>query len=204
MLLVGLTGGIGAGKSTVARMLEARGAVVIDADELARRAIEPDTLEFGRLMEEFGERVLAPGGEVDRDALAAVVFADPEARRRLEAIVHPGVARLFQESVEPYRSSGRIVVYSVPLLVESGLQDAFDMVVVVEAPESARIDRVMADRGMSEDAARSRMGAQASEDERRRVADVVIRNDGSPADLDRKVDRLWADLSARAAIIGRR
>ena len=197
MLLVGLTGGLGSGKSTVARLLERRGAVVVDADELARRAVEPGTPGYRRVVQEFGPEVLTAEGRIDRDRLAGVVFADPGARRRLEAIVHPEVARLFAEAVAPFRESDRVVVYVVPLLVETGLQEAFDEVVVVSAPEEVRLARVMTERGMSEADARARMRAQVPEEDRLRAAGHVVPNDGTLEDLERRVDRLWAALVSR-------
>jgi dephospho-CoA kinase len=198
LLLVGLTGGIGSGKSTVARMLEERGAVVFDADEFARRAVDPGTPGYFQVVEAFGPEVLGEEGGVDREALAAHVFRDPQARRRLEAIIHPEVARLFQESIAPYRDTDRVVVYSVPLLVEAGLRSAFDIVVVVAAGEEGRVARLAADRGMSEASVRARIGAQASDEERLAVADHVIQNDGTIGELERRVDGLWALLSERA------
>jgi dephospho-CoA kinase len=198
MLLVGLTGGIGSGKTTVARMLEERGAVVIDADDLARRAVDPGTPGFVRLIDEFGQRMVDGHGGLNRSALADVVFTDPDARRRLEEIVHPEVARMFAEETAPYRDTNRVVVYSVPLLVEAGLRDAFDLVIVVEAPEEARIARLQADRGMSASAVRERMSAQAGDAERRRAANIVVRNDRSLEDLRGEVDALWPELRRRA------
>src|SRR5712691_407659 len=198
MLLVGLTGGIGSGKSTVAAMLAERWAVVVDADDLARKAVETGTPGFDRVVETFGQAVLRPDGSLDREALARVVFRDPEARRKLESIVHPEVARLFLEARQRYEGTDRIVVYAVPLLVENELQGMFDVVVVVAANEATRVARLEA-RGMAADAARDRMAAQLPDAERERVADVVIRNDGSLEDLRRRVDELWADLERRAA-----
>lgn len=198
MLLVGLTGGIGAGKSTVAQLLEVRGAVVFDADTFARRALDPGTPGFRQAVDAFGSVILTPEGEVDREGLAARVFGDPDARRRLEAIVHPKVARQLHEAVAPYRETDAVVVYSVPLLVEAGLQSAFDVLVTVSAPEGVRVSRVARDRGMSADAVRSRIQAQVSDQERERVADFVIRNDGTVEELRRDVDRLWDELQDRA------
>jgi dephospho-CoA kinase len=194
MLLVGLTGGIGSGKTTVAGMLQELGAVIIDADELARRAVDPGTPGFVKVLDEFGESVQGGDGAVDRSALAEVVFNDPSARRRLEEIVHPEVARLFAERIAPYRDTHRVVVYSVPLLVEAGLRDAFDLVIAVEAPEEARVARLQAGRGLSAPAARERMAAQAGDDERRRAANIVVMNDGSLEDLRREVESLWPEL----------
>lgn len=198
MLLVGLTGGIGSGKTTVAAILHELGAVVLDADEFARRAIEPRTPGHERVVREFGPDVVGDDGTIDRGRLAAKVFSDPYARRRLEAIVHPEVARLLAESVEPYRSTDRVVVYSVPLLVENHLESAFDRVVVVEAPEDVRVARLVGDRGMSEDDARARIAAQASDEDRRAVADDVIENAGDARELRERVLRMWSEL-VRAA-----
>jgi dephospho-CoA kinase len=199
MLLVGLTGGIGAGKSTVAAMLEARGAVVFDADRFARDAIDPGTPGYLQVVEAFGPGILTEEGDVDRQALGAMVFDDPEARRRLEAIVHPEVARRLAEALDPYRQTDRIVVYSVPLLVEAGLATAFDVVVVVEAAEDVRVARLVSDRAMTEAAARARIRAQASEDERKGAADLTVENDGTLEELEGNVARLWKALQARAA-----
>ena len=200
MLLVGLTGGIGSGKSTAARMLQERGAVVFDADVLAREAVAPGTEGHRAVVERFGADVLAPGGELDREALASVVFADPAARRDLEAIVHPEVRRLFAEGAEAYRDTDRIVVLSAPLLVETGMHSAFDVLVVVAAPPEAQIERLMRDRGMSEDAIRARIDAQAPLEDKAAVADILLDNEGSPDDLEHQIDRIWDDLAARAAV----
>lgn len=198
MLLVGLTGGIGAGKSAVSAMLAERGAVVLDADDLARLAVEPGSHGYAEVLRAFGPRAVTLDGGLDREWLASTVFADPEARRRLEAIVHPEVARLLAERVEAHRGTGAVVVYAVPLLVENRLEAMFDVVVVVWAPVKERVRRLAA-RGLEPEAARRRMAAQASDAERERVADVVIRNDGRLRDLERRVDRLWKDLRSRAS-----
>ncbi|MGZ8610890.1 MAG: dephospho-CoA kinase [Actinomycetota bacterium] len=198
MLLVGLTGGIGSGKSTVARMLEERGAVVFDADVLAREAVEPGTPGHDAVVNRFGANVLAPGGELDRDALASIVFADPAARRDLEAIVHPEVRRLLAEGCEVHRDSDRVVVFSAPLLVETGMHTAFEMLVVVSAPVDTQVERLLRDRGMSEEQVRARIAAQAPLEEKAAVADVIVDNDGTVEDLSGQVDRLWAELRGRA------
>jgi dephospho-CoA kinase len=204
MLLVGLTGGIGAGKSTVAEMLRRRGALVIDADDLARRAVEPGTPGHDRVREAFGDDILTSNGEIDRERLAQVVFAEPEARRRLESIVHPEVARLFVEAVDPYRHTDRIVVYVVPLLVERSLGDTFDVIVVVSTEPETRVARLTARRSMGEKDVRDRMSAQLSDRARERAAHVVIRNEGSLEELDQTVGELWNDLEQRAKSADRR
>jgi dephospho-CoA kinase len=202
MLLVGLTGGIGSGKSAVARMLEKRGAVVFDADVLAREVVEPGTPGHTAVLERFGANVLAPGGELDREALGSIVFADPAARRDLEAIVHPEVRRRFAEGTEVYRDTERVVIFSAPLLVETGMHSAFEVLVVVSASNATQIDRLMRDRGMSEEAVRSRIAAQATPEARAEVADVLVDNEGTLEELEQQVDRLWSDLSARASAGG--
>jgi len=202
MLLVGLTGGIGSGKTTVARMLEARGAVVFDADLLARDAIAAGTPGRERVLERFGPNVLAPGGDIDRDAIAAVVFADPAARRDLEAIVHPEVRRLFAEGAEAYEDSDAVVVFSAPLLVETGMHTAFEVLVVVSAPTETQVDRLLRGRGMSESAIRQRIDAQVPLEEKAAVADVLIDNEGTLEELEGQIDRVWAELRSRAAAAG--
>ena len=197
MLLVGLTGGIGSGKSTVARLLEKRGAVVFDADLLAREAVEPGTPGHASVIERFGADVLAPGGELDREALASVVFADPSARRDLEEIVHPEVRRLFAEGSEAYRDTDRVVVFSAPLLVETGMHTAFEILVVVSATVATQIERLMRQRGMSESSIRARIVAQAPLEDKAAVADFLVDNEGMLDELESQVDRLWSDLSAR-------
>ena len=199
MLLVGLTGGIGSGKSTLARMLEGRGAVVFDADVLAREVVEPGTPGHAAVTQRFGANVLGPGGELDREALASIVFADPAARRDLEAIVHPEVRRRFAEGTEAYRDTDRVVVFSAPLLVETGMHSAFEVLVVVSASAATQIDRLMRERGMSEEAVRSRIAVQSSPEARAEVADVLVDNEGTVEELEQQVERLWSDLSARAS-----
>ncbi|HET7929646.1 MAG TPA: dephospho-CoA kinase [Actinomycetota bacterium] len=197
MLLVGLTGGIGSGKSTVARLLEKRGAVVFDADLLAREAVEPGTPGHAAVIERFGADVLAPGGELDREALASIVFADPSARRDLEEIVHPEVRRLFAEGSEAYRDTDRVVVFSAPLLVETGMHTAFEILVVVSATVPTQIERLMRQRGMSEASIRARIEAQAPLEDKAAVADFLVDNEGTLDELESQVERLWNDLSAR-------
>ncbi len=197
MLLVGLTGGIGSGKSTVARLLEKRGAVVFDADLLAREAVEPGTPGHAAVIDRFGADVLAPGGELDREALASIVFADPAARRDLEQIVHPEVRRLFAEGTGAYRDTDRVVVFSAPLLVETGMHTAFEILVVVSATVATQIERLMRQRGMSEASIRARIEAQAPLEDKAAVADFLVDNEGTLDELESQVERLWTDLSAR-------
>jgi dephospho-CoA kinase len=199
VLLVGLTGGIGSGKSTVARLLEKHGAAVFDADALARAAVEPGTPGHDAVVERFGANVLAHGGELDREALASIVFADPAARRDLEAIVHPEVRRLFAEGCEAYQDTDSVVVFSAPLLVETGMHSAFEVLIVVSAPVEIQVERLLRDRAMSEEQVRARIAAQAPLEEKAAVADVIVDNDGTMEDLEGQVDRLWAGLRDRAA-----
>ena len=192
---VGLTGGVGSGKSTVSRLLAERGAVIIDADAIAREVVETGTPGFDAVVQRFGDGVLRPDGALDRPALAAIVFADEQARADLNAIVHPLVDRRTVELMAA-APEGAIVVYDVPLLVESGLAAGFDVVVVVEAAVQTRLARLAA-RGLPESDARARMAAQASDAERRAVADEVIGNDGSREALRAEVDALWRRLQER-------
>jgi len=198
MLLVGLTGGIGTGKSTVARMLEKRGAVVFDADVLARQAVAPGTSGFDQVLERFGPNVLAPGGGLDREALASIVFSDPAARRDLEGIVHPEVRRMFAEGCEEYRDSDRVVVFSAPLLVETGMHTAFDLLIVVSAAVATQIRRLMRDRGMAERDVQARIAAQLPLAAKAEVADILVDNEGTLEDLERRVERVWRNLDAQA------
>jgi dephospho-CoA kinase len=197
VLLVGLTGGIGSGKSTVAAMLADRGAVVVDADDLAREAVAPGTEGERAVLARFP--TAARGGAIDRAALASIVFGDDVARRDLEAIVHPEVRRRFGEICVPLEGSDAIVVFVAPLLVETGASVGFEVVVVVAADEAIRRERLARSRGMSDGEARARIAAQASDAERAAAADVVLPNDGSVEDLAARVDRLWDDLRRRLA-----
>jgi dephospho-CoA kinase len=200
VLLVGLTGGIGSGKSTVARLLEQRGAVVIDADRLAREAVAPGTPGLREVVRVFGDGVIGPDGALDRAALAADVFVDPILKAKLEAITHPEVGRLLAERVEEHRATDRIVVYDTPLLAEIGLGPAFEIVVVVTADPGRRVERMVSARGMAEADVRARMATQATDEQRAEVADILIDNDGTMDDLEGQVDRVWRELLARARI----
>lgn len=199
MLKVGLTGNIAAGKSTVADVWRAMGATVIDADELARRAVEPGTPAHAAIAREWGPWVLEDGGALDRAALRQIVFADPEARARLEGIVHPAVAALRDEHFRDAEARGdRLVVADIPLLFEVGLADEFDVVVLVDAPEEVRLARIVADRGLSEDGARQMIAAQMRAELKRARADVVIENGGTLGDLQDAARDVWRQLVRRA------
>jgi len=197
VLLVGLTGGIGSGKSTVARMLAARGAVVIDADVLARQAVEPGTSGLDAVVARFGDGVLGPDGSLDRHALASIVFADDVARDDLEAIVHPAVRRAIAEAVAAHAHTDDVVVVDSPLLIETGAHEGFPVVVVVAASADARVARLV-ERSMAEADVRARMAAQMPLEEKMAVADEVVDNDGTEIDLEERVARLWSELRARA------
>lgn len=205
MLRVGLTGGIGSGKSAVAQRLAALGAVVLDGDTAARAVVEPGTPGLARITETFGSGVLRDDGTLDRAKLAAIVFADEAARLRLNAITHPLILRhiLAQEEAAAQKEAAQgggqdmIVVHDVPLLAEGQRAADFDVVIVVDVPAELQVAR-LAGRGLPEDQARARMAAQATREQRLAIADIVIDNSGTLADLDRRVAEAWADLTARA------
>ncbi|MFF4649098.1 dephospho-CoA kinase [Streptomyces sp. NPDC001380] len=198
MLRVGLTGGIGAGKSEVSRLLASWGAVLVDADLIAREVVEPGTPGLAAVAAEFGEGVLRPDGALDRRALGALVFSDPGRLAALNAIVHPLVRERSAE-LEAGAGPGDVVVQDIPLLVENGLGTLFDVVVVVDAPDDVRLDRLVRLRGMDEDEARARMAAQAGREERLAAADLVVDNGGPLADLEPRVREVWERLRERAA-----
>jgi len=192
MLRIGLTGGIGSGKSTAAARFAELGALVIDADALAREVVAAGTPGLDRIIARFGDEVLRPDGSLDRPKLGRLVFGDPAALADLNAIVHPLVA---ERSAELMAAAGpdAVVVYDVPLLVENDLAAGFDAVVVVEAPLQLRLAR-LASRGLAEDEARARIGRQASDEQRRAVATVLLDNSGSRAELGRQVEAAWRRL----------
>jgi dephospho-CoA kinase len=194
---VGLTGGIGSGKSEVARLLAAHGAVVVDADALAREAVAPGSEGLAAVVREFGEGVLAEDGSLDRPRLGRVVFADPDRLRALNAIVHPYVARRSAE-IMAAAPEDAVVVYDVPLLVENDLQDRYDLVVVVDVAPETQLRRLVENRGMPEEDARARIAAQASREDRLAAADHVVLNDSSRERLTEAVERLWDELLAEA------
>jgi dephospho-CoA kinase len=196
VLMVGLTGGIGSGKSTVAAMLVARGAVVVDADLIARQVVEPGTPALEKLVERFGADILAADGTLDRPALAAKAFVDDESKHALEAITHPAIAEEFLRQVASAPPDG-VVVHDVPLLVESKRVFDYACVIVVEAPLDTRLDRLEV-RGMPRDDAQRRIALQATDEERRKVATWVVDNTGDLAALRKQIDAIWAELVERA------
>jgi dephospho-CoA kinase len=195
--MVGLTGGIGSGKSTVASILAKRGAVVIDADAIARMVVEPGMPALDALAEAFGAEILKPDGSLDRAALAERAFVTDESRKQLEAITHPAIATEFFAQIAAAPADG-IVVHDVPLLVESTRGLEYGAVIVVEAPSALRLDRLEA-RGVPVADAERRMALQASDEERRAVATWVLDNSGDRAHLERQIDAIWPELERRAA-----
>lgn len=198
MLRLGLTGGIGAGKSEVSRLLASYGAVLIDSDRIAREVVEPGTPGLTAVAAEFGPEVLTADGALDRSKLGGIVFGDPERLRALNAIVHP-LVRARSAELEAAAGPDSIVVHDVPLLVENGMAALYDLVVVVDASPGTQLDRLVRQRGMAESEARRRMAAQATREERRAVADVVIDNDGPLEQLEPQVRTVWQELRERAA-----
>jgi dephospho-CoA kinase len=195
---VGLTGGIGSGKSTVSARLAEHGAVVIDADLLAREVVAAGTPGLAEIVTVFGSDVIGADGELDRAQLGRQVFGDDAARARLEKIIHPRV-RARAAEIEAAAGDDAIVVHDIPLLVETGQAGSFDVVVVVDALPDVQVQRLVEHRAMSEEEARSRITAQAGREQRLAAADHVLSNDGSLAQLQAAVDQVWTDLSARAA-----
>ncbi|MER7985808.1 dephospho-CoA kinase [Streptomyces noursei] len=193
MVKVGLTGGIGAGKSAVSRLLASYGAVIVDADKIAREVVEPGTPGLAAVVAEFGDDVLAPDGTLDRPKLGALVFSDPEKLKALNAIVHPLVGARSAE-LEASAGPDAVVVHDVPLLTENGLAPLYDLVVVVDATPETQLDRLVRLRGMTPDEAAQRMAAQASRKERLAVADLVIDNDGPLEALEPQVREVWERL----------
>jgi dephospho-CoA kinase len=199
VLRVGLTGGIGAGKSEVSRRLEAQGAILIDADAIAREVVAPGTAGLAAVADVFGGDVLRPDGSLNREYLGEIVFADSEKLKALNGIVHPLVGQRMTD-LEHAAPSDAIIVHDVPLLAENDLAAGYDLVVVVDTPEHIQLDRLTRQRRMSAEQARARMAAQASRDKRLAIADLVVDNSGSLAELDRQVGDLWAELRRRARL----
>ncbi|CBT76146.1 MULTISPECIES: dephospho-CoA kinase [Glutamicibacter] len=194
MLHVGLTGAVASGKSAVAAKLAALGAVVIDADKLARQVVEPGTPGLGAIKDTFGEDVLLPDGSLNRPALAAIVFSDEAQRAKLNAIVHP-LVRAQAQKLRDAAPKQALVVEDIPLLVESGQAEKFDAVVVVQAPLEERMRRMVYDRGWTEADAKARIAAQATDEQRAAVADYLLDNSGSLAELEAQVESLYQQLA---------
>ncbi|WP_234541151.1 dephospho-CoA kinase [Streptomyces shenzhenensis] len=204
MLKVGLTGGIGAGKSEVSRLLVGHGAVLIDADRIAREVVAPGTPGLAAVAEAFGPEVLAADGSLDRPKLGSIVFADPERLAVLNSIVHPlvGARSRELESAAAAAAADAVVVHDVPLLTENGLAPLYDLVIVVDAAPETQLDRLTRLRGMTEEDARARMAAQATREKRLAIADIVIDNDVPLDALRRRVGEVWTDLVRRARAAG--
>lgn len=200
MLKVGLTGGIGAGKSEVSRLLVERGAVLVDADRIAREVVAPGTEGLAAVVAEFGADVLDSDGALDRPKLGAIVFADPARLAALNAIVHPlvGARSAELERAAADAAGDTVVVHDVPLLTENGLAPLYDVVVVVDASPETQLDRLVGLRGMTVDDARARMAAQATREQRLEIADLVVDNDGPLEKLAPRVDEVWQELRQRA------
>jgi len=197
---VALTGNIASGKSAVARVWKESGARVVEADALARMAVVPGSPGLQRIVERWGDTVLQPSGELDRGALRAVIFRDPEERRVLESIVHPEVSRLRDEACREAEAAGAsLIVADIPLLFEVGLEGDFDTVVLVDAPEDLRLERLVRDRGLAPEEARRMIDSQWPSQPKRAAADFVIDNAGSLATLEDLAREVWADLNARVA-----
>ena len=195
---VGLTGGIGSGKSTVSRMLESKGAVLIDADAIAREVVAPGGPAYGPVVERFGDRVLAADGTIDRQALAEIVFSDAQALADLNAATHPVIGQLMVERRAAAEAAGAVVVMDIPLLKATHREQiGFDVVVVVDAPVDLAVSRLVDQRGFGRADAEARLSAQTTREERRLIADVVLDNSGDLDTLGTQVDRLWSDLIAR-------
>ncbi|MFD5816008.1 dephospho-CoA kinase [Streptomyces sp. NPDC127038] len=199
MLKVGLTGGIGAGKSEVSRLLVEHGAVLIDADRIAREVVAPGTPGLAAVVEAFGEDVLTSEGALDRPRLGSIVFADPDKLAVLNSIVHPLVGAR-SRALEDAAPEDAVVVHDVPLLAENGLAALYDLVVVVDARPETQMDRLVRLRGMTEEDARARMAAQTSRDKRLSIADIVVDNDVPLEELERRVRDVWAELVRRARL----
>lgn len=197
MLLIGLTGGIASGKSTVARLLAAQGAETIDADQVAREVVKSGSAGLASVVKEFGEEILLSTGELNREKLGRAVFADPKLRLKLESILHPLIqARTMQLISE---SKNAVVVYAVPLLVEAKVNYPFDMVVTVEAGIENQIDRLVNSRGLTVEQAKKRIAAQASRQDREARADFVLDSSGTHEQLDKQVDTLWGKIESAMA-----
>ena len=199
MLLVGLTGNIGSGKSTVAQLLSERGATIIDADVLARRAVEQGTPAYASIVERWGTSILAADGLIDRAALRRIVFSEPQELEQLNSIVHPEVERMLAALVQQARQRGdRLVVCDIPLLFERRMTDAFDRILLVDAPRPVRLERLVRERGLRETEAMAMIVAQMPAELKRARADFVIENTGSVTEVEHRAAEVWTELVRRA------
>ena len=198
MPLLALTGGIAAGKSTISRMLQEHGALIVDADAIVREVQAPGSPVLDEIAEAFGRAMILPDGSLDRAALGSRVFGDPEALGRLNAIVHPAVHTRSVERMQDalVTAPGTVVIYDVPLLVEARLEDPWELIVLADAPAAVRERRLVTDRGMTEADAAARVASQVSDERRRAIADVIIDTTGTMADTQRQVDELWARVES--------
>lgn len=196
MIRIALTGGIGSGKSSVSRLLADRGAVVVDADQVSRDLVRPGEPALAEIRARFGSRVLLPDGQLDRAALAALVFSDEDSLGDLNAIMHPRIASRTAELLDQ-ASPDAVVVYDMPLLVENGAAEGWDAVIVVQTSREVRIQRLRTSRGMAREDAAARMAAQATDEDRNAVADIVIDNGGDEQALADAVDRAWQEIASR-------
>ena len=198
MPLLALTGGIAAGKSTISRMLQEHGALIVDADAIVREVQAPGSPVLDEIAEAFGRAMILPDGSLDRAALGSRVFGDPEALGRLNAIVHPAVYTRSLERMQDALATapGTVVIYDVPLLAEARLEDAWELIVLADAPAAVRERRLVTDRGMTEADAAARVASQVSDERRRAIADVIIDTTGTMADTQRQVDELWARVES--------
>lgn len=203
VFLVGLTGGIGSGKSTVAAGLTARGAGVVDADAISREIMEPGGAAFDPVVERFGPSIVRADGRIDRPAVASLVFSDPDALKDLNGITHPIIGQVMAERMVAAAAHSEIVVLDIPLLsIATTDRFTFAAIVVVDVPEAIAVDRLVTQRGFTKEDARARMAAQISREERRALADVVLDNSGTRENLETEIDRAWAWLTERAAAAG--
>lgn len=194
-MIVGLTGGIASGKSTVARMLLEHGAVLVDCDVLAHQALKPGQAAYDEVIAAFGPRIVLPGGEIDRARLGEVVFSDAQARRRLEGIVHPAVLRMAATEIETYQTQGhRVIILDAPLLIEAGLLQWVQRLIVVFADEEVQAQRLMARNGLGEEEAKRRIASQMPLSEKVKLADYVIDNSGGVGATTAQVDKVWEDI----------
>lgn len=198
MRRIGITGGIGSGKSTVARMLEAKGASIVDADQIARDIVQPGQPALDELVQAFGAGILREDGTLNRGRLAQLAFADEQGTDRLNTIMHPRIAEEARRRLAQANAS--VVVYDMPLLVETGQQEVVDVVLVVDVPVETQVARAVGQRGLDESDVRRRIAAQASREQRRAVADVIIDNDGTLAHTQAQVDAFWSEINQAQAV----